>query len=132
MEEWNFLGREIGTETLVEVIADKSVIVLTRFQAPNLERCIKHRSEVIHTVLECLGTFCPRVSVAESFIDATSPLTYPLALDSKTVCTVQDLAQAIVSNCVNPSVVLSGSGKIVPVDRFLPFEPYTELEPLTI
>ena len=127
-----FWGSEFGMETLVEVIEDKSVIVLTRFQAPNIEKCIKHRSEVIHTVLECLDRFCPLVSVTELFIDASSPLTYPLALNSKTVCTVQDLAHAIVSNYTNPSVVLSGSGKTIPVDRFLSFEPYTELEPLTL
>ena len=87
---------------------------------------------MICTVLECLDRFCPRVSVAESFIGATSPLPYPLALNSKSLCTMQDLAQAIVSNCVNPSVVLSGYGKIIPADGFLSFEPYTELEPVTL
>ena len=117
-------------ETLVEVIEDKLIIVLARFQMSNLEECIKHRSEVVHTVLECLDSFCPRVSVTESFIDASSPLRYPFALNlDKRCCTVRDLAQAIVSNCANPSVVLSGSGKIVPAERFLSLEPYTEIEP---
>ena len=128
-----FWGREFGMETLVEVIEDKSVIVMARFQMSNLEKCIKHRSEVIHTVLECLDRFCPRVSTTESFIDASSPLKFPFALNSdRTLCTVQDLAQAMVGNCVSPSVVLSGCGKTVPAERFLSFEPYTEIEPLVL
>ena len=128
-----FWGREFGMETLVEVIEDKSVVVITRFQTSNLEKCLKHRSEVLHTVLECLNRFCPRVSVIESFIDTSSPLRYPFALISdKTFCSVQDLAQAVVSNCESPSVVLSGSGKIVPAERFLSFEPYIEIESLTL
>ena len=65
-------------ETLVEVIEDKSVVVISRFQSVNLKECLKHRSEVIHTVLECFNRFCPRASMmAESFIDASSPLRYP-------------------------------------------------------
>jgi hypothetical protein len=125
-----FWGRGFGMETLVEIIEDKSVIVITRFQTSNLEKCLKHRSEVIHTVLECLDRFCPRVSVAESFIDASSPLRYPSTLNfDKTFCSVQALAESIVSN--EPSVVLS-HGKTVPAERFLSFEPYTEIEPLIL
>ena len=87
-------------ETLVEVIEGKSVIVMSRFQTSNLEKCIKHQSEVIHTVLECLERFCPQVSVAESFIDSSSALKFLFALNSeKTFCAVQDLAQAILCNC---------------------------------
>ena len=128
-----FGGREFGMETLVEVIEDMSVIVMAQFQTSNLEKCMKHRSEVIRTVLECLDRFCPRVSTTESFIDASSPLKFPFALNSdRTLCTVQDLAQAMVGNCVSPSVVLSHSGKTVPAERFLSFEPYTEIEPLVL
>ena len=75
-------------------------------------------------------------------MDVSSPLRYPFALNSDKKCTVRDLAQALVSNCANPSVILSGSGKIVPgrivpgkivpAERFLSFEPYTEIEPLTL
>ena len=128
-----FWGREFGMETLVEVIEDKSVVVICRFQTSNLEKCLKHRSEVIRTVLECHNRFCPRVSVAESFIDASSPLRYPFDLHSgNRFCTVYDLSQAIVSNCESPSVVLSVSGKTVPAEKFLSFEPYTEIEPLIL
>ena len=127
-----FWGREFCMETLVEVIEDKSIVVISRFQTVNLEKCLKHRSEVISIVLECHNRFCPRVSVAESFIDASSPLIYPFDLNSDNkFCTVHDLSQAIVSNCESPSVVLS-CGKTVPAERFLSFEPYTEIEPLTL
>jgi hypothetical protein len=71
--------------------------------------------------------------VAESFIDASSPLRYPFGLNSDNrFCTLHDLSQAIVSNCESPSNVLPGSGKTVPAERFLSFEPYTEIEPLVL
>ena len=128
-----FWGREFGMETLVEVVGDKSVIVISRFQRENLEKSLKHRLEVVCTVLECHNRFCPRVSVTESFIDASSPLRYPFDLNSdKRFCTVHDLSQALVSNCESPSAVLSDSGKAVPAKRFLSFEPYTEIESLTL
>ena len=128
-----FWGREFSMETLVEVIEDKSVVVICRFQTSNLEKCLKHRSEVIRTILECHNRFCPRVLVAESFIDASSPLRYPVDIHSgNRFCTVYDLSQAIVSNCESPSVVLSVSGKTVPAEKFLSFEPYTEIEPLIL
>ena len=120
-------------ETLVEVVGDKSVIVISRFQRENLEKSLKHRLEVVCTVLECQNRFCPRVSVTESFIDASSPLRYPFDLNSdKRFCTLYDLSQALVSNCESPSAVLSDSGKAVPAKRFLSFEPYTEIESLTL
>ena len=125
-----FWGRGFGMETLVEIIEDKSVIVITRFQMSNLEKCLKHRSEVIRTVLECHNRFCPRVSVAESFIDASSPLRYPSAVNfDKIFCTVQSLAESIVRN--EPLVVLS-CGKTAPAERFVSFELYAEIEPLTL
>ena len=125
-----FWGRGFGMETLVEIIEDKSVIVITRFQTSNLEKCLKHRSEVIRTVLECHNRFCPRVSVAESFIDASSPLRYPSTVNfDKTFCTVQALAESVVRN--EPLVVLS-CGKTIPAERFLSFEPYAEIELLTL
>ena len=128
-----FWGREFGMETLVEVIEDKSVVVICRFQTLNLEKCLKHRSEVIRTILECHNRFCPRVSVAESFIDASSPLRYPFDIHSgNRFCTVYDLSQAMLSNCESPLVVLSVSGKTVPTERFLLFEPYTKIKPLTL
>ena len=35
-----FWGREFGMETLVEVIEDKSVVVISQFQSVNLKECI--------------------------------------------------------------------------------------------
>ena len=117
-------------ETLVEIIEDKLIIVMTRFQTSNLEKCLKHRSEVINTVLECHNMFCPRVSVAESFIDASSPLRYPSAVNfDRTFCTVQALAESIVSN---ESFIVLSCGKTIPADSFLSLEPYTAIEPFTL
>ena len=114
-------------DVLVEVADNKSVTVIARFANDNLLKCIQHRSEIILTILECINQFCPRIETIESFIDSSSGIQYPFDLNDKLQCTVQDLCEALTSDCEHPSVVLSDSGKSVPAERFLSFEPYTEV-----
>lgn len=129
-----FWGREFGMETLVEVLKDKSVIVIARFQASNIEKCIKHRSKVLSTILECAKEFCPRIfeseEFKESFVDTSSSiLQYPfVTFPEKALCTVHDIADALVSDCREPSVVSSATANSIPANEFLSFEPYTEIE----
>ena len=123
-----FWGRNFNMDVLVEVNDSKSVVIMARFGTSNLLKCIKHRSEVIQTVLECIKQFCPRIETVESFIDSSSILQYPFALNSgKTHCIVQDLCEALASTCKCPSVVLSDSGKSMSAEKFLSFEPYSEI-----
>ena len=127
-----FWGSRFGMQTLVEVTSDnKSVVLLTRFQSANLLQCAQHRSEVIHTILQCKKEFCPRLFVMEIFIDSSSPLNYPLSLTSKLkICSLQDLATAIVSDYECPSVVLQCT--TIPAKNFLSFEPYLEMKLSTL
>ena len=125
-----FWGRNFNMDVLVEVNDSKSVIVMARFDhgTSNLLKCIKHRSEIIQTVLECIKQFCPRIKTTESFIDSSSALQYPFALNlDKTHCIVKDICEALASNCECPSVVLSDSGKSMSAEKFLSFEPYSEI-----
>ena len=125
-----FWGRNFNMDVLVEVTDNKSVTLMARFGTANLMKCINQRSEVILTILECIKQFCPRVVTTESFIDSSSALQYPLALNSdRTLCSVQELSEALVSSCECPSVVLSGCGKSIPAKIFLSYEIYSEMEP---
>ena len=118
---------------LVEINDNKVVIVMCRFNSSNLVKCLEHRSQVLHTVLECVEEFCPRILTVESFVEASSALKYPFELNSeKTICTVKDLSEALVSNCKNPSVVLPESGKWVTAQSFISFEPYAEIDVSTL
>ena len=82
------------------------------------------------TILECIKQFCPKIATVESFIDSSSALQYPLVLNSdRTLCSIQDLSEALVSSCESPSVVLSDSGKSIPAESFLSYERYGEIEP---
>ena len=120
-----FWGSVFGMQTLVEVTPDnKSVVLLARFPKVNLLQCIQHRSEVIDTILQCKKQFCPRVLTKESFIHSYSPLQYPLNLEASelNICTLKDLATAVVSDCVQPSVVVQCDP--IPAEIFLSFEPY--------
>ena len=123
-----FWGTHFGINMLVEIIDNKYAIVMSRFNASNLVKCLKHRSQVLHTVLECVEEFCPRISTVETFIEASSALKYPFELNSaKALCTVTDLTKALVSNCENPSVVFP-DGNSIPAESFFSFEPYAEVE----
>ena len=123
-----FWGRHFGINMLVEINHNKHVIVMSRFNESNLVKCLEHRSQVLHTVLECVEEFCPRISTVESFIEASSALEYPFELNhERTLCTVKDLAEALVSNCENPSVVFP-DGNSKPARSFFSFEPYAEVE----
>ena len=122
-----FWGTHFGINMLVEIIDNKFVIVMCRFNASNLVKCLEHRSQVLHTVLECVEEFCPRISTVESFVEA-SALQYPFEFNSAQAhCTVKDLTKALVSNCENPSVVFP-DGNSIPAESFFSFEPYAEVE----
>ena len=84
----------------------------------------------IRSNIDNFRQFCPRVVTTESFIDSSSALQYSLALSSdRTLCSVQDLSEALVSSCECPSVVLSDCGKSIPAEIFLSHEIYSEMEP---
>ena len=125
-----FWGTHFGMDTLVEVIDNKSVVVMARFKASHVVKCVAHRSQIIHTVLECAKEFCPRISTVESFIEtSSSPLEYPFELTSETyLCTIKDLSEALVKYCEDPSVVLSESAKSFSAVSFFSFEPYAEIQ----
>ena len=129
-----FWGTHFGMDTLVEIVDNKSVVVMAQFKASHLVKCIEQRSQVLHTVLECVQEFCPRLSTVESFMETSSnsTLKYPLDLTGNSLCTVKDLAEALVVNCENPSVVLSKSGKSKSAESFFSFEPYAEIEATTL
>ena len=128
-----FWGSVFGMQTLVEVTNDnKSVILLTRFHKINIVQCVQHQSEIISSILQCKKQFCPRVLTTESFVQSYSPLQYPLNLEASelNICTLQDLATAVVSDCVQPSVVVQCDP--IPAEIFLSFEPYLEMKLSTI
>ena len=131
-----FWGKHFGMEMLVETIKSKSVVVMARFKTSHLVKCLEQRSQVLHTVLECIQEFCPRISTVESFIDTSSnsPLEYPFEVNftERTLCTVKDLAEALAVNYDNPSVVLSESGNCLSAKSFFTFEPYAEIEASTL
>ena len=131
-----FWGNHFGMDMLVEISADRSVIVMARFNESNIVKCLKQRSQVIRTVLDCIEQFCPRLSIAELLIDSSLALSYPFSLTSESSdqiqCTVKDLTEALVSNCESPSVVLSENGNSVQVETFISFEPYSEIEAATL
>ena len=125
-------GNDFGMQTLVEVLPDnKSVLLLARFQKDDLFKCVRHRSEVINTILQCKEQFCSKVQTIESFLDSSSPLQYPLNVSNElNICTLQNLATAIVSDSKSRSVVLQCT--TIPAKSFLSFEPYLEMQLSTI
>ena len=130
-----FWGTHFGMDILVEIVDNKTIVVMARFKASHLVKCIGQRSQVLHTVVECVQEFCPRLSTVESFIETStnSTMKYPFDFTTEnSFCTVKDLAEALVIHCENPSVVLSESGKSISAESFYSFEPYAEIEATTL
>ena len=127
-----FWGNVFGMQTLVEVTTDnKSVIFLACFRKTNLLQCIKYRSQVISTILHCKEQFCRRVQTMELFVDSSFPIQYPLNVTGELkMCTIQNLATAVVADCECPSVVFQCH--TISAENFLSFEPYLEMKLSTI
>ena len=127
-----FWGRTFAMQTLVEVAPDnKSVLLLARFQEDDLLQCVHHRSKVINTILQCKEQFCPRIQTTELFLDSSSPHQYPLNLPNESnICTLQDLATAVVSDSKSRRVVLQCA--TIPAKNYLSFDPYLEMRLSTI
>ena len=128
-----FWGRYFQMDMLVETIDSKSVIVMARFGSKDIAKCTKQRSQVLKTILDCVQEFCPRISTVESLLNISTALEYPLPhLSDQSLCKIQDLAEAWLSNCDSTCVVLSASGNCLPVESFISFEPYSEIEVATL
>ena len=117
---------------VVEVTPDnKSVLLLAHFQKDDLLQCVHQQSKVIDTIFQCKEQFCPRVETMELFLDSSSSLQYPLNISNKSnICTLQDLATAVVSDSKSRRVVIHYN--TVPAKNYLSFEPYLEMKLSTI
>ena len=133
-----FWGNRFGIEILVEVLSDnKTVIVLTRYSRVHQLNSAKLRSEVISAVFKCVQNCCRSIKipeyVRESFVDPSVVKQHPIDFKPDlSLFRIQDVAKAsIISSQKHPSVV-SSTGITLPLQNLLEFEPYSEVDELTI
>ena len=113
-----------GIETIVEVINQKSVIVLTR----SLKHIESHtrltyvRSQIIKNVFNARKELCPKVVVKESFLHPEAAISYPLDLTDVKVINMSEVAHAVVEAKLG---VLDSENQMVSVKSgLLCYEPY--------
>ena len=114
----------LGLEIFVEVINQKSVIVLIRSlkQIESQTRLTFVRSQIIKTVLDTKKELCPKVTVNESFLNPQDTISYPLDLSNVKFITMKQAAQAIV---VGKLGVLDSDNQMVDLrGGLLCYEPY--------
>ena len=117
-----------GLEIFVEVINQKSVIVLTRSlkQIESQTRLTFVRSQIIKRVLDTKKELCPKVTVKESFLHPQGAISYPLDLANVRIVTMKKIAQAVIEDKLG---VLDSENQMVDLkDGLLCYEPYLGFE----
>jgi GTPase SAR1 family protein len=113
-----------GLEIFVEVVDQKSIIVLTRSlkEIESQTRLTFVRSQIVKRVLDTRKELCPKVTVKESFLHPEDAISYPLGLPNVKVITIKKAAQAIVEGKLG---VLDSDNQMVNLKSgLLCYEPY--------
>ena len=116
-----------GIETIVEVVNQKNVIVLTRSlkQIESQTRLTFVRSQIIKRVLDTKKELCPKVTVKESFLHPEDTVSYPVDLANVKVVKMSEVAHAVVEAKLG---VLDSDNQMVDLKSgLLCFEPYIGL-----
>ena len=116
-----------GIETVVEVVNQKNVIVLTRSlkQIESQTRLTFVRSQIIKRVLDTKKELCPKIAVKESFLHPEDTVSYPVDLANVKVIKMSEVAHAVVEAKLG---VLDSDNQMVDLKSgLLCFEPYIGL-----
>ena len=114
----------LGLEIFVEVVDQKSVIVLTRSlkEIESQTRLTFVRSQTIKRVLDTKKELCPKVTVKELFLHPENAISYPLDLANMKIVTMKKAAQAVVEGTLG---VLDNDNQMVNLKGgLLCHEPY--------
>ena len=117
-----------GLEIFVEVVDQKSVIVLTRslIEIASQTRLTFVRSQIIKRVLDTKKELCPKVTTKESFLHPKNAIRYPLDLSNVKIVTIKKVAQAVVEGKLG---VLDNDNQMVNLKGgLLCYEPYLGFE----
>ena len=113
-----------GIETVVEIVNQKSIVVLTR----SLKHIESHtrltyvRSQVIKKVLDTKKGLCPKVVIKESFLHPEAAIGYPLDVTNVKIINISEVVHAVVEAKLG---VLDGENQMVDVKNgLLCYEPY--------
>ena len=116
-----------GIETIVEVVNQKNVIVLTRSlkQIESQTRLTFVRSQIIKRVLDTKKELCPKIAVKESFLHPEDTVSYPVDLANVKVVKMSEVAHAVIEAKLG---VLDSDNQMVDLKSgLLCFEPYVGL-----
>ena len=121
-----------GIEVIVEVVDQKSVIVMIRSlkQIESQVKLTSARSEIIKRVLETKQELSPKVAVTESLLHPEDVISYPLDLAKVKRITMTKIAHAVVEGNLG---VLDNTEQMVDLrSGLLHFEPYVGMDRPTL
>ena len=113
-----------GAQVTVEVVDQRSVIVLTRCKQLEKLEMVQLRSAIIRRVLDIGNEICPKVSVQESVISPEDAVHYPLDPTKVAAASLINIARAV-KEC--ETLVVMKNNQTLELESLLQFEPYAHL-----
>ena len=118
-----------GVITIVEIIDQKTLVLLMQCPQGSEVQLIKRRSSIISMVFNARNEFCPRADLIEYFLHPES-VKHPFDLDRKMTFSIIDIQNSIKESTSIASGkihVTNSYDKMVDFETLLYFEPYSEL-----
>ena len=123
-----------GVVTIVEVIDEKTLVLLMQCPQGSEVPLVKRRSSIMSMVFNAKNEFCPRAELIEYFLHPEC-VKHPFCLDKKNTFSIIDIKNAIEeSNGIidGRMYVTNSFDKMVDLKELLYFEPYSELNAETV
>ena len=121
-------ANQSGGETIVEIVDQKKVVVLTRgknlVKQPKLES-VYLRSQIIRTVLSTKNELCPKVDMKESVIHPKDAAEYPINVTQAKCVSIKDVAQTVKEG---KELVVLDNRETLSLKELLRFEPYANMK----
>ena len=113
-----------GTETIVEVVDGKKVVLLTRCKQSEKLEMVHLRSAIVRAVLDVRSETCPKIAVRETLVSPEDVICYPFNPSSIRAISVCSIAEAVVKSNTMVSIE---NGTSMELESLIHFEPYAEL-----
>ena len=121
-------ANQSGGETIVEIIDQKKVVVMTRgknlVKQPKLES-VHLRSQIMQTVLSTKNELCPKIEMKEFVIHPKDAVEYPIDGTQSKCVSIKDVAQTVKEG---KELVVLDNRETLSLKELLHFEPYASMK----
>jgi GTPase SAR1 family protein len=123
-----------GVVTIVEVIDEKTLVLLMQCPQGSEVQLIKRRSSILSMVFNAKNEFCPSAELIEYFLHPDC-VKHPFYLDKENTFSIIDIKNTIKESngTADGNIYVTNSfDKIVDLEQLVYFEPYSKLDAKTV